>query len=183
MSGFTEKELIIDLQTPDLRRTAFSRLVSLYSERLYWQIRRMVLNHEDANDILQNTFLKAWNNIDLFRGEAKLSTWLFRIAINESLTFINNLNKRNQTLVNDPDHLLLEKMEADPYFEGDEIEIKLQKAILRLPEKQRIVFNMRYYDELKYEEISEILGTSVGALKASYHHASKKVEEFMIKDI
>lgn len=183
MSGFTEKELIIDLQNPDLRRTAFSRLVSLYSERLYWQIRRMVLNHEDANDILQNTFLKAWNNIDLFRGEAKLSTWLFRIAINESLTFINNLNKRNQTLVNDPDHLLLEKMEADPYFEGDEIEIKLQKAILRLPEKQRIVFNMRYYDELKYEEISEILGTSVGALKASYHHASKKVEEFMIKDI
>lgn len=183
MSGFTEKELTIDLQNPDLRRTAFSRLVSLYSERLYWQIRRMVLNHEDANDILQNTFLKAWNNIELFRGEAKLSTWLFRIAINESLTFLSNLNKRNQTLVNDPDNLLLEKMETDPYFEGDEIEIKLQKAILRLPEKQRIVFNMRYYDELKYEEISDILGTSVGALKASYHHASKKVEEFMLQDI
>ncbi|MGL5920591.1 MAG: RNA polymerase sigma factor [Bacteroidales bacterium] len=183
MSGFTEKELTIDLQNPDLRRTAFSRLVSLYSERLYWQIRRMVLNHEDANDILQNTFLKAWNNIELFRGEAKLSTWLFRIAINESLTFLSNLNKRNQALVNDPDNLLIDKMEADPYFEGDEIEIKLQKAILRLPEKQRIVFNMRYYDELKYEEISYILGTSVGALKASYHHASKKVEEFMTQDI
>lgn len=183
MNGFTEKELTIDLQNPDLRRTAFSRLVSLYSERLYWQIRRLVLNHEDANDILQNTFLKAWNNIELFRGEAKLSTWLFRIAINESLTFLGNLNKRNKALISDPDHLLLEKMEADPYFEGDEIEIKLQKAILRLPEKQRIVFNMRYYDELKYEEISDILGTSVGALKASYHHASKKVEEFMTQDI
>lgn len=183
MSGFTEKELTIDLQNPDLRRTAFSRLVSLYSERLYWQIRRMVLNHEDANDILQNTFLKAWNNIELFRGEAKLSTWLFRIAINESLTFLSNLNKRNQAFINDPDNLLIDRMEADPYFEGDKIEVKLQKAILRLPEKQRIVFNMRYYDELKYEEISDILGTSVGALKASYHHASKKVEEFMTQDI
>lgn len=183
MSGFTEKELITEIQDPASRRAAFSKLVSLYSERLYWQIRRLVLNHEDSNDILQNTLLKAWINIELFRGEAKLSTWLYRIAINESLTFLTNLNKRNQAIVSDPDEILLERMQSDPYFDGDEIQIQLQKAILSLPEKQRIVFNMRYYDELKYEEISDILGTSVGALKASYHHASKKVEEFMTQDV
>ncbi|MGL5731521.1 MAG: RNA polymerase sigma factor [Bacteroidales bacterium] len=178
-----EKEIIEKIQDPSQRKDGFSLIVKHYSERLYWQIRRMVLCHDDANDILQNVFLKAWINIELFRGEAKLSTWLYRIAINESITFLSNLNKKNSMKADDPDEILLSRLETDPYFDGDELQLKLQKAILSLPEKQRIVFNMRYFDELKYEEISAILGTSVGALKASYHHASKKVEEFIIKDI
>ena len=137
----------------------------------------MVYNHDDANDILQNTFLKAWSNIDNFRGTAKLSTWLYKIAINESITFINKERARNEASIDD-DSFLLNNIESDQYFDGDEAQIKLQRAINSLPEKQRLVFNMRYYDEMKYEDMSEILGTSVGALKASYHHALKKIETF-----
>ncbi|MGL4993231.1 MAG: RNA polymerase sigma factor [Bacteroidales bacterium] len=183
MSELNEDIIIQDLQTDKYRRAAFEKVVSIYSEKLYWQIRKMVFNHDDANDILQNTFLKAWSNIHNFRGEAKLSTWLYRIAINESITFINSLSKKNGMEIGDPEGILLDRLESDTFFDGDSIALKLQKAILTLPEKQRLVFNMRYFDELKYDDISEILGTSVGALKASYHHAAKKIEEYMLREI
>ena len=128
---------------------------------------------------MQNTFLKAWNSLDSFRGESKLSTWLYRIAINESITFVNKQRKERQLSGDDPDSWLLDSVEADEYFDGDELQKTLQEAIVTLPEKQRLIFNMRYFDEMKYEEISEILGTSVGALKASYHIAAKKIEEYL----
>ena len=143
----------------------------------------MVLDHEDANDLLQNTFLKAWTNIELFRGEAKLSTWLYKIAIKECITFLNKQRNMNNVSIDDADTFLLERLKGDEYFDGDEIQVRLQNAILTLPEKQRLVFNMKYNEEMKYEEMSEILGTSVGALKASYHHAVKKIEEFLTKEV
>jgi len=167
------------LHKESTKRDAFSVLVKKFSEQLYWQIRKIVLSHDDANDVLQNTFLKVWNNLDNFRGESKLLTWLYRIAINESITFINKERSQNNIPIDDTDNFLYSKLESDPYFDGDEAQLKLQKAILTLPEKQRIVFNMKYFDEMKYEEISEILNTSVGALKASYHHAVKKIEDFL----
>jgi RNA polymerase sigma-70 factor (ECF subfamily) len=183
MQQYTEDEIIQQLHDPTLQREAFARVVELYSEKLYWQIRRMVLNHDDANDLLQNTFLKAWTSIDLFRGDAKLSTWLYKIALNECITFLNHQRAMNNVSIDDTDVFLLEQLKSDDYFDGDDLQVKLQKAILTLPEKQRIVFMMKYYDDMKYEQISEIVGTTVGALKASYHHAVKKVEEFLTKDI
>ncbi len=153
-------------------------IVEQYSEQLYWQIRRIVYSHEDANDLLQNTFIKAWTNIDYFRGDAKLSTWLYRIALNECLTFLNKQRAATTVSLDDPEADVLQKLESDPYFSGDKIQITLQKALLTLPEKQRMVFNLKYYQEMKYEEMSEIFGTSVGALKASYYHAVKKIEKF-----
>jgi RNA polymerase sigma-70 factor, ECF subfamily len=184
MQQYYNEDIIIQrLHDPALQREAFSRVVEEYSEKLYWQIRRMVLNHDDANDLLQNTFMKAWTSIDLFRGDAKLSTWLYKIAVNECITFLNNQRAMNNVSIDDTDVFLLEQLKSDDYFDGDELQLKLQKAILSLPEKQRIVFTMKYYDDMKYEEISEILGTTVGALKASYHYAVKKVEEFLTKDI
>ena len=174
---YNEEEIIEQLHDPNRCNAAFGKVIEQYSQGLYWQIRRMVFNHDDANDILQNTFLKAWSNIDNFRGNAKLSTWLYKIAINESITFINKERARNEASIDD-DSFLLNNIESDQYFDGDEAQVKLQRAINSLPEKQRLVFNMRYYDEMKYEDMSEILGTSVGALKASYHHALKKIETF-----
>ena len=174
---YNEEEIIEQLHDPKRCQAAFGKVIEQYSQGLYWQIRRMVFNHDDANDILQNTFLNAWSNIDNFRGNAKLSTWLYKIAINESITFINKERARNEASIDD-DSFLLNNIESDQYFDGDEAQVKLQRAINSLPEKQRLVFNMRYYDEMKYEDMSEILGTSVGALKASYHHALKKIESF-----
>ena len=174
---YNEEEIIEQLHDPKRCQAAFGKVIEQYSQGLYWQIRRMVFNHDDANDILQNTFLKAWSNIDNFRGNAKLSTWLYKIAINESITFINKERARNEASIDD-DSFLLNNIESDQYFDGDEAQVKLQRAINSLPEKQRLVINMRYYDEMKYEDMSEILGTSVGALKASYHHALKKIEAF-----
>ena len=174
---YNEEEIIEQLHDPKRCQAAFGKVIEQYSQGLYWQIRRMVFNHDDANDILQNTFLKAWSNIDNFRGNAKLSTWLYKIAINESITFINKERARNEASIDD-DSFLLNNIESDQYFDGDEAQVKLQRAINSLPEKQRLVFNMRYYDEMKYEDMSEILGTSVGALKASYHHDLKKIEAF-----
>ena len=142
----------------------------------------MVLAHDDANDLLQNTFMKAWTNVDYFRGEAKLSTWLYKIAVNECLSFLTKQRSQQQISLDDADQFLADRLESDPYFDGDAVQLKLQKAILTLPEKQRLVFNMKYFDDMKYEEISEIVGTSVGALKASYHHAVKKIEEFLTKE-
>ena len=175
---YDEEQIIEQLHRQDTCREAFGRVIEHYSQSLYWQIRRMVIDHDDTNDVLQNTFLKAWSNIDNFRGDAKLSTWLYKIAINESITFINKRKAQNNINLDDDNSFLVNNLEADRYFDGDEAQIKLQKAIATLPEKQRLVFNMRYYDEMKYEDMSEILGTSVGALKASYHHAIKKIENF-----
>jgi RNA polymerase sigma-70 factor (ECF subfamily) len=175
---YSDEELLSLLREPDTIREGFAKLVSEYSEQLYWQIRKMVLSHDDANDILQEVFIKAWSSIDNFRGEAKLSTWLYRIAINESITFINKMRAQNNISIDEDDSFLINQLEGDEYFDGDETQKLLQKAVLTLPEKQRLVFQMKYFDEMKYEEISEILGTSVGALKASYHHAVKKIENF-----
>lgn len=178
MNNYNEKETILMLQDPSTQRKAFERIVKAYSEQLYWQIRRMVVSHDDANDLLQNTFIKAWTNLDYFRGDAKLSTWLYRIAFNECLNFLNKQRAENQLSIDDADAALINKLESDPYFNGDETQRLFQKAILQLPEKQRIIFNLKYFQEMKYEDMSEILGTSVGALKASYHHAVKKIEDF-----
>lgn len=179
MSSYNEKEIIALLQEKDRQKEAFSRIVAQYSEQLYWQIRRMVLFHDDANDLLQNTFIKAWINIDYFRAEAKLSTWLYRIAMNECLTFLNKQRAANTVSIDDAESETIEKLEGDSYFSEDEAQRLLQRALLTLPEKQRMVFNLKYYQEMKYEEMSEIFGTSVGALKASYHHAVKKIENFL----
>lgn len=173
-----ETLLVEQLRNPKTAHSAFDTLMRIYGEPVYWQIRKLVVRHEDADDILQNVFLKAWNNLHNFRGDAKLSTWLYKIAINESINFLNKERTRNNISVDtEDDSYLLNNIEADEYFDGDELQAELLKAVATLPEKQRLVFNMRYFDEMKYEEISEILGTSVGALKASYHHAVKKIEE------
>lgn len=177
-----DKHLIADLQNPKTAKAAFDTLMRTYGEQVYWQIRKMVATHDDANDLLQNCFLKAWNNLHNFRGDAKLSTWLYKIAVNETINFLNK--QRNHQTVSDSEgdaSFLLDSLIADDYFDGDDLQVKLQEAILSLPDKQRLVFNMRYYDDMKYEEISEILGTSVGALKASYHHAVKKIAQIIEK--
>ena len=169
------KELI---QDPKTLRKGFELMVRQYSEQLYWQVRRIVMTHDDANDILQNAYLKAWNSIETFKGDSKIITWLSRIAINEALDFTRR-QKNRPTLSTDDDTLgLASQLVADRYFDGDETEAQLQEAIAALPDVQRTVFNMRYFDEMKYSEISSILGTSEGALKASYHIAVKKIAEF-----
>ena len=184
MKLYNEEEILQQLRSPDvnLQKKAFERIVFFYSEKLYYQIRKMVIAHDDANDLLQNTFIKAWMNIGFFRGEARLSTWLYKIALNESITFLNKQSAQNNISIDEADTFLIEKLEGDEYFDGDAIQLKLQKAILSLPDKQRAVFNYRYYEEMPYEEISEVTGTSVGALKASYHHAVKKIEDFFNRD-
>lgn len=171
-------QLIERLRQPESCREAFGEVVRLYSEPLYWQIRRMVEAHDDASDVLQNTFMKAWQSIENFRGDAKLSTWLYKIALNESITHLGKERKRMNLSLDDEESHLVNLIEADEWVDGDELALKLRKAIASLPEKQRIVFNMKYYDEMKYEQMSEILGTSVGALKASYHLAVKKIEKY-----
>jgi RNA polymerase sigma-70 factor (ECF subfamily) len=170
-------------QTPRNREEAFSLLVKKYRQRLYWHLRKMVIVHEDADDLLQNTLIKAWNNLANFRGDASLYTWLYRIATNEAL---NHLNKKRAELLNsfdDLENLMTNKLDNDPLFAGDEIQKRLQKCILTLPDKQRLVFNMKYYDNMKYEEMAEILDTSVGALKASYFHAVRKIEAIIDKEL
>lgn len=176
--SFSEEDLLKQLNNPNKRATAFSILVRTYQERLYWHIRKMVLSHEDSNDVLQNTFMKAWKGMNGFRGESQLSTWLYRIATNETLTFLANKRLRNTNSLDDVEESLILNLRADSYFNGTEIQLRLQEAILTLPEKQRLVFNMKYFDDITYEEMENILGTSVGALKASYHHAVKKIEKF-----
>src|SRR5574344_599707 len=158
---YNEATIITELRDPATCRSAFNQVIRHYSEPLYWQIRRMVIDHDNANDILQDTFIKAWSNIDSFRGDAKLSTWLYKIAINASITFLNKERAKNQTSIDDDDSFLNNNLEADQWFDGDELQVELQKAINSLPEKQRLVFNMRYYDEMKYEDISDVVGTSV----------------------
>lgn len=171
-------ELTAQLRSADTVREAFGKVIALYSEPLYWQIRRLVQNHDDADDILQNTFMKAWQSIENFRGEAKLGTWLYKIAINESLSFLERERKRRHLSLDDQEAEMVQQIAGAPDFDGDELGRHLNEAVAMLPEKQRIVFNMKYFDDMKYEEISEILGTSVGALKASYHLAVKKIEQY-----
>jgi RNA polymerase sigma factor, sigma-70 family len=184
MSLYNEQDILENLKQNDvsIRHKAFEQVVHHYSQKVYWQVRKMVLSHDDANDLVQNTFIKAWLNIAHFRGDAKLSTWIYKIAINESITFLNKQRAQMNISMDDEDIYLSEKLESDVYFDGDAAQKKLQQAIASLPDKQRAVFNLRYYDEMPYEEMSEVLGTSVGALKASYHHAAKKVEDFLKQD-
>lgn len=174
-----EKDFILLLLDPKTQNEAFQKLLSDYQRPLYSHIRNIVLNHDDADDVLQNTFIKVFRHLKDFKGESKLFSWMYRIATNESLTFLSQKAKRGGTTSEAMQTKAVENLRADDYFEGSEIQLKLQKAIVLLPEKQQLVFKMRYFEEIKYEEMSEILGTSVGALKASYHHAVKKIENFM----
>lgn len=178
MYELSDKELIELFSDEKTREEAFSVILNRYTEKLYWHIRKIVLIHDDTDDVLQNVFIKVWKNLLNFREEASLFTWLYRIATNEALSFLETKKRRRIFLKNESDGYLFEPS-ADPYFEGSEIEEKLQKAIKTLPEKQKLVFNMKYFDDMKYEEMSRILETSVGALKASYHHAVKKIEAFL----
>lgn len=180
MSENPDKKIIELFRQNEQKEAAFNLLVDTYQERLYWHIRRIVVDHQDADDVLQNTLVKVWKNLEQFRAESGLFTWLFRIATNESLSLIKD-RKKHLHGPEDPEfeNRLSESLETDPWFDGDELQLKLQQAILSLPEKQRLVFNLKYFEEMKYEEMSETLDTSVGALKASYHHAVKKIEKYM----
>ena len=175
----SDEELLSLFQDPDTRRNAFNLLVRKYQQKVYWMVRKMVIDHDDADDITQEVFIKAWTALDKFRGDSQLYTWLYRIASNESINFLNKKRRRFFIPIGDVEGELAEKLESDPLIGGDEIQLKFQKALLKLPEKQRLVFNFRHFDELSYEDISEITGTSVGALKASYHFAVKKIEDFL----
>ena len=179
----SDSELLALFREEGKAQHAFDLLVRLYGERLYWHIRKMVVSHEDANDILQNCLVKAWNGLPAFRGESKLFTWLYRIATNEVITFLKKRRNHLFQPLSAISRQLSESLHSDPHFNGDELQLKLQKAILTLPNRQRQVFNMRYFEELKYEEISEILRTSVGSLKASYHHAVEKIEHYMKQSV
>ena len=179
MNAAASENKISELLSNQRFSEAFNLIVEHYKERLYWHIRKIVLIHEDADDVLQNTFVKVWRYLENFKQNSKIYTWLFRIATNESITFINNKRKNEEDSFQNYEDFLSNNLESDEYFEGDKVQLILQKAILTLPKKQRIVFNMKYFDEMKYNQISEITETSVGALKSSYHHAVKKIEEYV----
>ncbi|WP_272150308.1 RNA polymerase sigma factor [Tenacibaculum aiptasiae] len=174
-----EITLIEQLQDQKTREVAFKHLISQYKERLYWHIRKIVISHDDADDVLQNTFIKIFKSINNFKGNSKLYSWMYRIATNEAITFINKKAKERNIDITDYQHQLVSNLDSDNWFSGDEIQLILQKAIATLPQKQQLVFNMKYFDEMKYDQISEVLETSVGALKASYHIAVKKIEQFI----
>lgn len=176
--NYNEEDIIARLKDEKERAAAFSVIVNRYSQQIYWHIRRMVLSHEDTDDLVQNTFIKAWTNIDKFRGDSQISTWLYRIAINETLNFLNK-NRNNTVSINSPEGAIADQLESDPFFNGERADVLFSEAVSRLPEKQRLAFNMKYFENMKYEEMSEILGTSVGALKASYHIAVKKIEDYL----
>ncbi len=175
-----DKELLLQFKNESTREPAFTRIIKKYQEKLYWHIRRMVVDHDDANDVLQNMFIKVWKNLDNFREDSQLYTWLYRIATNESLTFIDQQKKRASISLSDEEGVLSNKLQADKDFDGNKLEWKLQLAIQQLPEKQKAVFNLRYFDEMPYQEMSRVLETSEGALKASYHHAVKKIEDYIL---
>ena len=175
-----DKELLFQFKNEATKEAAFTRIIKKYQEKLYWHIRRMVVEHEDANDVLQNMFIKVWKSLENFREDSQLYTWLYRIATNESLTFLQQQKKRSSLSIDDEDSTIGNKIKADEHFDANKLEWKLQLAIQKLPEKQRAVFNLRYYDEMPYEEMSRVLETSEGALKASYHHAVKKIEDYIL---
>ncbi|HWH63236.1 MAG TPA: sigma-70 family RNA polymerase sigma factor [Ginsengibacter sp.] len=177
-----DQELLQSFKEPATREKAFTGIIKKYQEKLYWHIRRMIVDHEDTNDVLQNMFIKVWKGLENFREDSQLYTWLYRIATNESLTFLSQQKKRSSVSLSDVETGLSNKLKSDSNFDANKLEWKLQLGIQNLPEKQRLVFNLRYYDEMPYEEMSRILDTSEGALKASYHHAAKKIEEFILNN-
>ena len=178
-----EDSFIIDkLKNPETKNYGFNLMLQNYQERVYWHVRKMVIVHEDADDITQNTFVKAWNNLEKFRGESGLFTWLYRIATNECLNFLKKKNRWKMLSMSNYSDFLEDQLTNSDMISGEEIEMKLQKAVLKLPDKQRLVFNLKYFDEMKFEEIAEVTQTSVGALKASYHHAVKKIENILNDD-
>ena len=180
LTATSDTELLLQFRNPVTKERAFTSIIKKYQEKLYWHVRRMVIGHEDANDVLQNVFLRVWNGLENFREDSQLYTWLYRIATNESLTYIEQQKKRLSVPLDEVESGLGNKIKADSHFDANRLEWKLQLAIQQLPEKQRLVFNLRYYDEMPYEEMSRILDTSEGALKASYHHAVKKIEDFIL---
>ena len=176
-----DSEILKKFAQENTRDEAFRMLLSKYQQKIYWHIRRMVISHDDTDDLVQDVFLKVWKSLSNFRSDSQLYTWLYRIATNESITFLKRKKIRNSVSIDDDDGKnMVKKLAESPYFDGDKAQMKLQKALLTLPEKQRLVFNMKYFDDLKYEDISEILGTSVGALKASFHIAVKKIEHILL---
>lgn len=179
MVAVEEQTLLAELRDPSTKSLAFDKMVRLHQEILYHHVRRLVISHDDTDDVLQNAFVKAWRYVDSFRADSKLRTWLYRIATNEALTFLDKKKKRSFTGVEDIQNDLRFSLENGPHIDGDEIQMKLQQAILTLPDRQRTVFNMRYFDEMPYDEISQVLEVSTGSLKASYHHAAKKIEAFL----
>jgi len=182
MPEYTDIELIELFRDADKKHFAYNLLVRKYQEKIYFFIRRMVIDHEDSNDVVQNVFIKVWSNLDSFREDSKFYTWLYRIAVNESLSFMKSRNLRSYLSLSSPEAIKMKTLNADSFYNGDEIQKRLREAIIRLPKKQQLVFNMKYYDDLSYDEISVILGTSVGALKASYHFAVKKIENSVLSD-
>lgn len=179
MNEYSDEELIEKFLDINTRHLAFNYLVNQYQQRLYWHIRRILLDHDDSNDVIQNVFIKVWKNLENFRRDSLLYTWLYRIATNEALTFLKQKKRRFIISFSDVEYEMADSLSNDPLFTGDKIQAQLQKAILKLPPRQRLVFNMKYFDGMKYEEISEILGVTVGALKATYHHAVKKISKYV----
>jgi RNA polymerase sigma factor (sigma-70 family) len=175
-----DTELLLQFRDPATREKAFTAIIKKYQEKLYWHIRRMVVEHEDANDVLQNVFIRVWNGLDNFREDSQLYTWLYRIATNECLSYLEQQKRKSAASLDEMESGLSNKIIADKYFDPNKLEWKLQLAIQQLPEKQRVVFTLRYYDEMPYEEMSRVLDTSEGALKASYHHAVKKIEDYIL---
>ena len=175
----SDSELLLQFRNPITKEKGYTTLIKRYQEKLYWHIRRMVVDHDDANDVLQNVFIRVWNGLEKFREDSQLYTWLYRIATNECLTFLEQQKKRASVSLNDVESGLSNKIKADRHFDPQKLEWKLQIGIQQLPEKQRIVFVLRYYDEMPYEKMSKVLETSEGALKASYHHAVKKIEDYI----
>ncbi len=175
-----DTELLLQFRNPETKEKAFTDIIKKYQEKLYWHIRRMVVEHEDANDVLQNVFIRVWNGLENFREDSQLYTWLYRIATNESLSYLEQQKRKSSLSLDEMESGLSNKIVADKYFDPNKLEWKLQLAIQQLPEKQRVVFTLRYYDEMPYEEMSRVLDTSEGALKASYHHAVKKIEDYIL---
>lgn len=182
MTEYSDNELLEQFRNENTRNYAFNLIVRKYQQKLYYYIRKIVIDHDDAHDVSQNTFIKAWKGLDNFREDSQLYTWLYRIATNESLTFLKQKKTKFLVPLGDVEYELASNLSSDTNFSGDKMMMKLQKAILTLPEKQRIVFNMKYFDNIKYEEMSKILDTSIGALKASFHHAVKKIEKYLTED-
>lgn len=180
--SWTDEEIIDKIQNKETVNYGFNLLMEKYQEKVYWVIRRMVIDHDSSNDIAQEAFVKVWKNIDSFKGDAKLYTWIYRIATNEALNYLRKKKRRFFLPIGDVEHELTSSLEADHFYSGDEIQLKLQKALLKLPEKQRLVFNMKYFEEMKFKDIAEVLEVSVGSLKAQYHHAVKKIEKFLTID-
>lgn len=177
-----ELELLNRLNAEQTKEQAYKELLNLYKERLYWHIRHIVKSHDDTDDVLQNTFIKVYKNINGFKGDSKLFSWMYRIATNEAITHLNQNSKRYSISSEELQQKVVNNLKSDVYFEGDDIQLKLQQAIATLPQKQQLVFNMKYFEDIKYSEMSNILDTSEGALKASYHIAVKKIEEYLTKD-